>query len=174
MNTKLFYLSLIEWVVDLVIGVLVMYITFLVFRSWFKRRYQVEEDNLAFKILMAAILFGTGYCISGALSPVVITFKLLQSQGLTSSTYIFECIKFVIIFIIIGLFVSMASNFLALVLYNAITKSVDELQEIANGKLSYAVFMAAIVVVISLFTRDAYINLLESLIPYPDIPILPR
>jgi len=34
--------------------------------------------------------------------------------------------------------------------------------------------MGALVIVISLFTRDAYVNLLESLIPYPDIPVLPR
>jgi hypothetical protein len=174
MNTKLFYLSLIEWAVDLIIGVLALYVTYLFFNAWFKKRYKVEDDNLAWKILMAAILFGTGYCITGALQPVLTTFKLLQAQGLSNGSYIFECIKFVMIFIIIGLFIGILSCFITLVLYNAITRSVDELQEIANGKISYAVFMGTIVIVISLFIRDAYINLLESLIPYPHIPVLPR
>lgn len=174
MNTKLFYVSLIEWAVDLIIGVLVLYVVFLIFRSWFRKRYKVEEDKLAFKILMAGILFSTGYCISGALQPVTSTFRLLENQGLPNETYILECIKFVVIFILVGLFVSLISNFLVLVLYNKITRSVDELQEIANGKLSYAVFMSSIVIVISLFTKEAYVTLLESLIPYPQIPVLPR
>jgi hypothetical protein len=174
MNTKLFYLGLIEWAVDLIIGVLVLYVVFMIFHTWFRKKYSVEEENLAFKILIGAVLFATGYCISGALQPVAAMLNLLQTQGLSNSTYIFECIKFVLIFIVIGLFITIVSNFITLLFYNAITKSVDELQEIANGKLSYAIFMGVIVIVISMFTRDAYVNLLESLIPYPQIPVLPR
>jgi len=69
----------------------------------------------------------------------------------------------------------MLSNFITLIFYNVITKSVDELQEIANGKLqlrriygsdSYSKF--------PYLQEIAYINLLEALMPYPAIPVLPR
>ncbi|TMI65795.1 MAG: hypothetical protein E6H07_07770 [Bacteroidetes bacterium] len=159
---------------SLVIGVVVLYVTYLVFRTWFKKRYPTENDNLAFKILVAAILFSTGYCISGAIQSIGSTFKLLEAQGLSGGIYIFECIKYVVVYVIIGLVVSMLSNFITLIFYNSITRSEDELQEIANGKLSYAILMATIVIVISLFTKDAYINILESIMPYPDVPVLPR
>jgi len=174
MNTKLFYLALIEWILSLVLGVLVLYLTYFIFRSWFKKRYPTENDNLAFKILVAAILFSTGYCISAAIQPIGSTFRLLEAQGLSGGLYIVECIKYVLIYVIAGLVICMLSIFITLIFYNSITRSEDELQEIANGKLSYAVLMGAIVITVSLFTRDAYINMIESIIPYPDVPVLPR
>jgi hypothetical protein len=174
MNTKLLYLSLIEWIVDLIVGVLILFVTYITFRSWFKKRYEVEEDNLSFRILCSAILFATGYCISGALQPITSTFRLLQSQGLTDGIYVWECIKYTGIFMLIGLALTVISNFLVLVFYNSITKSVDELQEIANGKIGYAIFMGTILIIISIFIKDAYVNLLEAMVPYPDIPVLPR
>lgn len=174
MNKKQFYLSLCEWAIDLVIGVVVLFVIYRLFTAWFTKRYKVEEDNIAYRVLTGCVLFASGYCISGALEPVIISLKLLQAQNLSTGIFIWECVKYVVIFISLGLVISILSSFVTLVFYNSITRSVDELQEVADGKIAYAIFMGILVITISLFTKDAYTNLLNALVPYPSIPVLPR
>jgi hypothetical protein len=46
------------------------------------------------------------------------------------------------------------------------------MEEIRKGNIAVALIAAAILVVISLFVRDSVVFLLESMIPYPEVPNL--
>ncbi len=174
MNNKLFYLSIIELVISLVIGVLVLFLVYRFFMQWFRRRYNFNDDSLAINVLVSAILFSTAYLLSGCLVPINTSFKTLQGMNLDRGMFIWESVKYAALFLAIGLIISLLSNYITLLFYNSITKKVDELEEIANGKISYAILMSALLISMTLFIRDAYINIIESLIPYPDLPFMPR
>jgi uncharacterized membrane protein YjfL (UPF0719 family) len=92
---------------------------------------------------------------------------------LTSTDYlVFRFFQYLLLFAGIGLAVSLLVNFVSLRLFNFLTRDVDEMEEIRKGNIAVALIAAAILVVISLFVRDSVVFLLESMIPYPEVPNL--
>ena len=61
-------------------------------------------------------------------------------------------------------------NVLALAFYTRLTRRIDERAEVAQDNLATGLTLAAVVVVVSLFAHDGVSLLLESLVPYPELP----
>ncbi|HMJ46917.1 MAG TPA: hypothetical protein VK498_06280 [Ferruginibacter sp.] len=134
----------------------------------------MESDSLTLNIIISAILFSAGYLISAAILPLHTTIKTLSTLSLNRSVFIWECFKYILLFLILGFIVTVISSFITLMLFNSITKNVDEIEEAGKGKIGYSVLMAVLVIVITLFVREPFINILESMIPYPDLPFMPK
>ena len=84
-------------------------------------------------------------------------------RELSASMYIGE-------FLVIGLVVALLVNYVSINLFNAFTPEKEELKEISENKYQYSFILAAILIVMSLFAREAYITLLDSLVPLPAMP----
>ncbi|MDZ4667727.1 MAG: hypothetical protein SGJ00_07570 [bacterium] len=171
MKTELFALSIIQLVLSIFIVVLVLYFTVTFMRYWFKKRGVETNNNLAFSIVGAAVLFSTGYIISGAIQPIINAIRQLSIQYPETMSQSLQSVKFVLLFVALGFLVSLISNFTGFGLYNILTKDHHEIQDIKEGKVSTAILVATVIMVIALFVKDSYILMLESLIPYPDMPV---
>jgi uncharacterized membrane protein YjfL (UPF0719 family) len=50
------------------------------------------------------------------------------------------------------------------------TKSINEFEEISKNNIAVSILTATIIISISLLVKDSLYLLLESFVPYPDIP----
>ena len=55
-------------------------------------------------------------------------------------------------------------------LFSALTKKVNEFDEIKEGNVGVAIMVSVVIIVISLFCQGPFIYFLESMMPYPEIP----
>ncbi len=66
-------------------------------------------------------------------------------------------------FIAFGIIHSGLVNIISVFLYNLLTPGIDELENIRKGRVQTSIYLAVILILISIFVRDGYILLLQSL-----------
>ncbi len=74
-------------------------------------------------------------------------------------------------FSITALVLSLGTSVIGFKAFDLITKDVNEADQIKKGNVNVAIIGGAIIFVLSLFIKYGVIQLLESFIPYPDIPV---
>jgi len=50
------------------------------------------------------------------------------------------------------------------------TKNIDEFKELKNNNISIAIIMSIIVISICIMVKPSLYSILESFVPYPDMP----
>ena len=126
--------------------------------------------NVAFAIIMAAILFSTGYILSGTLSPLLNTLRIISRNNPETGVLLIDSSRYVGEFLLIGFLVALLVNYISISLFIALTPESDEFKEISKNEYKYSLIIASILIVMALFAREAYISLLDSLVPLPALP----
>ena len=170
MVQNLTFLALIQLVLSIFIGVFFMWLTYKLFLNRFKKKYDLTEINVAFAILLAAVLFSTGYILSGTLSPLLNTLLIISRNNPQAGSLLIDSLRYVGEFLVIGFVVALLVNYISINLFNAFTPEKDELKEISENQYQYSLILAAILIVMSLFAKEAYTALLDSLVPLPALP----
>lgn len=164
------FLAAIQLILSIFIGVFFMWLTYKLFLIHFRKKYQITEINTALGILLAAVLFSTGYILSGTLAPLLNTLRIISSNETAAGSLILSASMYIGEFLAIGLVVALLVNYVSINLFNAFTPEKEELKEISENKYQYSFILAAILIVMSLFAREAYITLLDSLVPLQAMP----
>jgi hypothetical protein len=170
-NTDLLLLAALQLFLSLFIGVGIMFITIRILKKWVKSKFNIEDSNIAFAILTCSALFSAGYILLGAMQPILTTLRILSKTSTGKAGLFISGSGYIVLYIVLGLLISVVANIVTISLYNSFTKDVDEMKEISEGKLTTALVTGTILVVVSLFVRDAYTLVLETFIPYPQLPI---
>jgi len=170
MAQNLTLLALIQLMLSIFIGVFFMWLTFNLFSNRLKRKCELEEMNVAFAIIIAAVLFSTGYILSGTLSPLLNTLRIISRNNPETGVLLINSSRYVGEFLLIGFLVAMLVNYISISLFIALTPESDEFKEISKNEYKYSLIIAAILIVMALFAREAYIALLDSLVPMPNLP----
>lgn len=167
---NLILLALLQLTLSVLIGVLVLFTTYRILQRIFARQYTIEPNNRAFAIFSGAILLSVGYIISAVIQPLLSTFRLLHQQSEKTMFLLGEFALYLVFFILISAAIALLVNLIGTGLFTLFTKDVKEMEEISKDNISVAITVAVIIVVISLFVRDGVVFLLETLVPYPDVP----
>lgn len=170
MVQNLTFLALIQLVLSIFIGVFFMWLTYKLFLNRFKKKYELTEINMAVAILLAAVLFSTGYILAGTLSPLLNTLRIISRNNPSVGNLLIDSVRYVGEFLVIGFVVALLVNYISISLFNAFTPEKDELKEISENQFQYSLILAAILIVMALFAREAYTALLDSLVPLPALP----
>jgi uncharacterized membrane protein YjfL (UPF0719 family) len=170
MNTNLFFLGLLQLVLSAVMGSLILYFTYSALQRWLRGPLGITPDNQAAAVLTAGILFSVGYITSGATQPLLATLRLLSGKGLDTGGLMLEGGRYLLLFVGVAAVAAALVNVLSIQLYTRLTRHVDEMAEVARDNQAVGLMMAAVVVVVALFVRDGVGLLLESLVPYPQLP----
>jgi uncharacterized membrane protein YjfL (UPF0719 family) len=155
------------------VGVIVLYLTYFFTQKVFeKKRYEVKNDNIAFSIFISAIIFSVGLIVSTAFEPAMNVIQLIQNTVESKKELFFEFTKYLFLFIFIGIIVSALVVVISVKLYNLLTKKIKELKEISDNNVAVALITGVIIIVIALFAKDSVAMMIESLIPYPELPAI--
>ena len=60
--------------------------------------------------------------------------------------------------------------FISIKLFTYMTKNINEFQEIKKNNLAVAILTATIIISISLLVKESLYLLLETFVPYPEVP----
>ena len=158
-----------QLVIALGIAILAIYVTFVFFRKFFLRKYSLDLDNVAFAILLACVLISVSSIVAEVIPSVDHALRYLK-QSHTGSSYIWYCLLYSVMFTGIGFMISLIVNVLGLLLFVKLTKEVDEFKEISENNIAIGIITGAFIVSMSFFVQEPVHHILESLIPYPELP----
>ena len=167
MNFKLTLLAIIEILTALSMGVAILAATYLLLKYIGKKRYDINENNQAFGIFTASVLFSVGYMVSSVIHPLLSLFRILSTKDDDTFHLLISFIGYGAVYILLAFIVALLVCFLGALIYNYITP-IDEIQELKNNNLAVALVVGSIIVTLSLMTHDGVELLIESFIPYPD------
>ena len=169
-NDDLFFNSIIQLLISVIIGTIVLYTTYKLIDKYLRKKHKIEIDNTAYGILCSAILFSVGFLISGIKDPIINSIDLIQRNPDFSGSVVFEGLKYSGLFLSISIFIIWIINVLAIYLFTIMTKDLNEFEEIKNNNIAVSLITAAIVITISLMVKSSLFLMLEAFVPYPDMP----
>jgi uncharacterized membrane protein YjfL (UPF0719 family) len=173
MNTNLLLLSVIHLVMSIFVGVMVLYFAYyFTMRVFKKKKYDIEKNNLAFGVFMAAIMLSVGIIVSSAFSPSMSLLQILQKTTDGKLALFIEFILYFLLFLSISFVVSFAIIIISVKLYTLLTQNIDEFGEISKNNVSIALTTGVIIIVIAIFAKDSMAMIIESLLPYPKLRLI--
>ncbi|HEY5824532.1 MAG TPA: DUF350 domain-containing protein [Cyclobacteriaceae bacterium] len=167
MNSKLTLLAFIEILSALSMGIFILAASYQLLKYIGKKRYGIYENNQAYGIFMASVLFSVGYTVSSATQPLISLFRILATREDDSLSLLLKFIVTGGVYIAMAYVIGAVVCLIGIVVYTYLTP-VKEFAELKNNNLAVALVVGSIIVTLSLLTKDGVSLLLESFIPYPD------
>ncbi|MDG2343177.1 MAG: DUF350 domain-containing protein [Flavobacteriales bacterium] len=171
---KQLIISFLELSIAIVIGLIALYLTHFVIVKIYKSKYPTDNPykNTAFLIFMSGMMFSIAYLLSGIIHPLSSTLDILTKSYPDTTDLILSYSKYLGLFVLIGLVLGGVINFLAYFLFSSLTTQVNELDEIKQGNIGIAVFISVMAIMMAVFCKEPFLVVLESFIPYPEMPRL--
>lgn len=162
----------IELLLAIAIGIMTVYFTKSVLTNFYiKKTNEIDPyKNLSFMIFLSGTIFSVAYITFGIMQPLTATFKVLSASNKEGMSYLYSCLQYTGIFLLIGYVFSGVVLFIAYKLFALLTTKLDEYEEIKDNNIGVAILLVTMTIVTAMFAREPFIVYLESLIPYPDVP----
>ncbi len=169
MNQKVTLLSLLEILSSLSCGILILFVTYRLLQIYGKKKLGLTDNNQAFQFFIASVLFSIGFILSGVIQPILNYYRIVSNSDISSFQLILSFIGTGAIYITISYLLSVVITIVGIGVYMFMTP-LDEIKEIKNNNVGVAVVLGAIVIVLALMCKDGIILLIESIVPYPNLP----
>ena len=169
MNENIALLGIVEILSSLSCGIFILFITYRLVKVYGTKKLMIEKGNTAFNILLAGILFSVGYIVSGVIQPILDSYRMLSNGSISKMEITLSFIGYGGLFIAIAYILAMSIVLVGVKIYSAMTP-INEAEEIKNGNIGVAIVLTAIIITLALFCSSGINLLVESFIPYPDLP----
>jgi len=166
MNIKLSLLAIVEILSGLSIGIVIMIITYQILKWIGRKRYDIHQNNVAYSIFMASVLFSVGYMVSGVIQPLLSLFRIMAASESSTSELLFSFLAYGAFYIAASYTAGVLVSLVGITIYTGITP-IDEFAEVKNNNLGVALIVGTIIIVLTLLTLDGVNLLMESQVPYP-------
>jgi hypothetical protein len=110
------------------------------------------------------------YLISGIKAPILTSLRLISENPEYDGSLLLDGLKYTLLFLLIVVIAIGFINFLSVKLFTLMTKSINEFEEISKNNIAISILIATIIISISLLVKDSLYLLLESFVPYPEVP----
>lgn len=168
MNYNLAFIAIVEILSAISIGIFILVLTYKIMEYVGKKYYDIHEYNLAYSIFNAAVILSVGIILSGIIEPLISSFRIF----LNSDGGMWISLKYVGIggiYIAIAYTATVLIGLISTYLYSKITP-INEFKEIRNNNIGVAIIVSSILITLIIMSKDGIILLVESIVPYPDLP----
>lgn len=169
MNSNIFFLGIIEILSAISMGLVILSTTYKLLKWYGKKSFNIGHNNVAYSIFIASVLFGMGLMVSGTIEPIVSSFRLLSNVEESTTGLLFSFLFRGGLYIIIAYTAGLTISLLGILIYSKLTP-IDEFVEMKNNNIGVAIISSAIIITLILLTKDGVALVIESLIPYPELP----
>jgi len=138
--------------------------------KFIKKKYNISITNISFSIFSSSVLFSVAYLISGIKAPILNSLRMLSNNVEYEGSLVLDGFKYTLLFLSIIIIAISVIIFLAIQLYTRMTKEINEFKEIEANNIAVAIVMGVIVISISLLIKESLYLMLETFVPYPEIP----
>lgn len=169
MNSNILFLGLIEILSATSMGLVILSTTYKILKWYGKKRFNIGHNNLAYSIFIASVLFGMGLMVSGTIEPIVSSFRLLSNSEDSTLGLLVSFLLRGGVYILIAYSAGLVISLIGILIYSKLTP-IDEFEEMKNNNIGVAIISSAIIITLILLTKDGVGLVIESLIPYPQLP----
>ena len=166
MNNKLSLLATIEILTALSMGIVIMAATYQFLKYWGKQKYDIQPNNQAYGIFIAAVLFSVGLTMSSVIQPLLSLFRIFASREIGTFELVIKFLGYGALYIalayVFAVVICVSGNFIYMFL-----TPINEFEELKNNNISVALIVGSIIITLSLLTNNGVDLLIESFIPYP-------
>jgi uncharacterized membrane protein YjfL (UPF0719 family) len=145
------FLSLVQLAVALVLSAVAAFLAFYLFQ-WFTRNLDeweaLRQGNPAVGVVLGAILIS----VAIVLRPALVVNTTMWDVG---NTLMFRVLLAEALQLAVGLILAVVTLALALYLFTALTRGIDEVQELKKGNLAIAGLLAGVVIGVGLMVSQA-------------------
>ncbi len=166
MQTKLLTLAFIEILLSLLLSVLIIYISFKLLQKIFFKNTSLRGDNIAFSVFTAGIILSIGIILSEIIPSITNIVRLSMSgENVISFS---EIVQYSGLYLGIGFVFAILINTLVFFLFSALTKGINEFEDIQQNNVATSIVVTATIISITLIAKDSISLLISALIPYPE------
>lgn len=130
---------------------------------------QTKEGNLAIGVLKAGSLVALGMLFQHPVSATFSAFDLMYSGGMLEGGALVKVLVYALSHLGLSIVVSASVLALGTMIFTALTRGVDEMEEIRKGNVAPAIVLSAVMVVLALLTSPGLDNALQGLLPLPEL-----
>jgi len=170
MNKDLFYYSIAEIGISIIIGISILFLTYKLVDILVKKKYNIKINNTSYSIFSSSVLFSVAYLISGIKAPILKSLRMITDNPRYDGYYLIDGLKYTFIFLLIIVITIALVNFISIKLFIVMTKNVSEFEEISKNNIAVSILTATIIICISLLVKDSVYLLIDSFVPYPETP----
>ena len=158
-------LGLLQLVISVVFAVVALYIGFAVMNR-FPHNIYVEKElatgNIAVGIIVAAVFVAIALVVESGVTGLAIGISKALSIGIfTGDGLLVVGISFVQL--IIGVILAVASIYLALNIFERLTKSVEEFNELKKGNVAVALELAGVIIAVAVVVQSGVLGITSAL-----------
>ena len=117
MNTELFYYSIAEIGISIIIGISLLFVTYKLMERFVKRKLNISLNNISYSIFSASILLSVAYLISGIKAPILTSLRLISENPEYNGSLILDGLEYTLIFLLIVVIAIAFINFLSFKLF---------------------------------------------------------
>ena len=170
MKNNISFFALTELFISIIIGVLLLYLTFAIINKFIRKKHNIKYDNISFSIFVSSIIFSVGYLVADIKAPILNSLRIIQEQpDYTGNIYI-DGLKYSLMFLIIIIASIFLINAISFYLFSSMTKTLKEFDEIKKDNIAVAILSGVIIIAVSIMLKDSLYFLLDTFVPYPEIP----
>lgn len=168
MQTDLIYLAIVQMIISILLSIVIFFISYKMLIRVFKiKEEEINDSNLALSIFFSGIIFSIGYLLSGIIPSIISAVQLLKIHA--GKDVYFQVLKYASLSLFIGFLLAIVINISAFLLVNVLTRNIKEVQELKNNNLAVAILLSAILISITIISRDSLVFLLELFLPQPTV-----
>ena len=164
---NMFYLSVMEIVIALILSVGIFFVSFKLLKLFFFRQQDMKSSNVAFAIFCSGIFLSIGLILSEMVPTItnVVRTALVQDSGISSG----EVITYAGLSLIVGFIMAVLINAAVFLLFSALTRRIDEFEAIKNNNTAVATMVASMLVAITLIVKNSIAVLISTMVPFPEV-----
>lgn len=152
-------IGIVQLIIAIILAVISLYIGFATLgkmTSNMDEEKEISKGNTAVGILVASIFVSIGIVVQSGVSGVSVGLRSAMSGN------IYPLIASVLQ-LILGIVLSVAIIYLALNMFDKLTKGIDEFTEIRKGNVAVALEMAGVIIAVALIVQSGVLGITSSL-----------
>lgn len=172
MNNTLFLMGITKVLFGIVVGALgILFASRVVglFLRWGNIDEEIRKGSPAAGILKASALIALGLLVQNAVSATFNAMDLLYRGRPPELSWITSFALYALYHVGISLAVGSCVLALGAILFNRLTKDVDEMEEVRKGNIASAIVLGSVMIVMALMTAPGLQTALDGLLPFPEL-----
>lgn len=170
MNTQIFTIALLEFILSFGISLGILYFTFKLLNKFIVKKHNVPYKNIAFGIITAGIFISVSYLIASVKEVLVETIRVMEQNPVFADNLWQYGAQYFLIYLLISVVVILLTNVSSIGLFTIMTKGINEIEEIKKENIAVSIITATLMICISFMVKDSLMLMLQSFIPYPELP----
>lgn len=176
MSAQQVVFGFLEFAITLVLSFVLVFVTYkilLKLTPHFDEEKQLHRRNAAVGLVLGSVLVGEAIIVKQAVYPVM---AVVQIYSLSDQKSMLGFLRMMVLaggHILLAGLLAVLCLLLCFWLFDKLTPGIDQYREIREGNVAIAVFMALLIVAISLLASAGVSALTRALIPFPRVGSVP-